>query len=134
MNDKAPSRREANYVRLMASIKRWQTKLAKADATMQRSIRTLGKLERQRRRMEKALSKPPSVAQEAKPVTPDDLSIPTFLQRKPLSPEAAAIEKQNAENKKAKTRGRLDKMKAKARGDLQKMPLTGKAALEAINS
>jgi len=152
MNDKTRARREANYQRIAITIQRWQAKLAKADAAVQRSIRTLAKLERKRRRMEKALAEPPliaareptkeqvliikslDVAAELKPAPPDDLSIPTFLQRKKLDPVAAAIKLEQEEQKLAKSRGRIEKMKAKQRGDLSKMPLTGKAALDAIRN
>ena len=74
------------------------------------------------------------VAAELKPAPPDDLSIPTFLQRKKLDPVAAAIKLEQEEQKLAKSRGRIEKMKAKQRGDLSKMPLTGKAALDAIRN
>jgi hypothetical protein len=62
-----------------------------------------------------------------------DLGIPDFLNRK-LDPVAAQIKSEQEETKRAKARGRIEKMKAKQRGDLKKMPLTGKAALDAIRN
>jgi hypothetical protein len=63
----------------------------------------------------------------------DDLAIPSFLQRKKLDPVAAEIKAEQEATKKAKAKGRIEKMKAKQRGDLKKMPLSGKAALAAIH-
>jgi hypothetical protein len=62
-----------------------------------------------------------------------DTGIPTFLQRKKLDPVAEQIKAEQEETKRAKARGRVEKMKAKQRGDLKKMPLSGKAALAAID-
>lgn len=62
----------------------------------------------------------------------DDLAIPTFLQRRKLDPVAKQIAAEQEATKKAKARGRIDKMKAKKSGETRKMPLTGKAALAAI--
>jgi hypothetical protein len=63
-----------------------------------------------------------------------DTGIPAFLQRKKLDPVAEQIKADQEATKKAKARGRIDRMKAKQRGDLKKMPLTGKAALAAIRA
>ena len=133
-----------------AAIKRWRSKL-------KRAMSMLDKLERQRKRLEAAAVRAsipahPTVDSEAtlgalppKPeplavtiikemVAPDDLAIPAFLQRKKLDPVAAEIAAEQEATKKAKARGRIEKMKAKQRGDLKKMPLTGKAALAAIRA
>jgi hypothetical protein len=66
--------------------------------------------------------------------------IPEFLRRtrseaqaKAIDADAAAkLKAEQAELKKAKARGRIERMKAKQRGDLKRMPLTGKDALAAI--
>lgn len=133
-----------------AALKRWRSRLSRA-------IRMVEKLEKQRKRLEAAAIAPPRprahalisdpatllpAIQEAiedhglsqKPKPADDLAIPAFLQRKKLDPVAAEIKAEQEATKRAKARGRIDKMKAKQRGDLKKMPLTGKAALAAINS
>ena len=65
---------------------------------------------------------------------PDDLGIPAFLQRKKLDPAAQQIADEQAETKRLKARGRIDKMKAKKSGETKKMPLTGRAALDAIRN
>jgi hypothetical protein len=73
-------------------------------------------------------------------VKPDDLGIPDFLKRGLAAQKAVdkvvaeQIKEEQVETKKAKTRGRIEKLKAKQRGDLKKMPLTGKAALDAIRN
>jgi hypothetical protein len=75
----------------------------------------------------------------------DDLTIPDYLKRSPDDPpsaikapakpaEATTTKALQDEAKTAKSRGRIAKMKAKQNGELAKMPLTGKAALEAINA
>jgi hypothetical protein len=65
--------------------------------------------------------------------------IPEFLQRVAVSKAtdtavAEMIKAEQAETKKTKARGRIERMKAKQRGDLKRMPLTGKAALEYIKN
>jgi hypothetical protein len=62
-----------------------------------------------------------------------DTSIPSFLKRNP-DPVAEQIKSEQAETKKLKAKGRIEKMKAKKRGDLKKMPLSGKAALDLIDN
>lgn len=140
-----------------AALKRWRSRLSRA-------IRMVEKLERQRKRLEmkpRTLSQAEIVqAIIAKPTRPrahadignpstllpaiqeaiadqlpkDDLAIPAFLQRKKLDPEAEQVKAEQDATKKAKARGRIEKMKAKQRGDLKKMPLSGKAALAAIRA
>jgi hypothetical protein len=67
--------------------------------------------------------------------TADIGDMPDFLKRGVAADKAAAdqIRAEQEALKKAKGKGRIEKMKAKARGDLKKMPLTGKAALAAIH-
>jgi len=117
-----------------ASLKRWRTRL-------NRAVTAINKLERQRKRLLAAPTKAkppiksvPELAAEMVGVKPDDLSIPGFLQRKKLDPVAEQIAAEQAETKKLKARGRIEKMKAKRSGDLKKMPLSGKAALAAIDN
>lgn len=124
------------------SIARWQTRL-------RRAVRAIEKLERQRKRLEtkaKSAVQLPSAArataqkadtphhQPAAHPTEIDTGIPTFLQRKKLDPVAEQIKAEQEATKKAKARGRIERMKAKRSGDLKKMPLTGKAALAAIRA
>lgn len=68
-----------------------------------------------------------------------DEAIPAFLDRRKAgeakdAARAAEIRAEQAERKKLKARGRIEKMKAKQAGDLKKMPLTGRAALDAIKN
>jgi hypothetical protein len=120
-----------------AATKRWRTRL-------KRAMTMLDKLERQRKRLEKAaagrasLPAYPTVHSEATlgtlppPVEPPiDTGIPAFLQRK-LDPVAEQIATEQQATKTAKARGRIAKMKAKQSGETRRMPLTGKAALQAI--
>lgn len=61
--------------------------------------------------------------------------IPAFLRRNTApSPVADEIRQQQADTKKAKARGRIERMKAKQRGDLKRMPLSGRDALAAIRN
>lgn len=114
----------------------------KRDACIDSLIKLELKLKDMRKqmaRLDRAIAAEPKVVVEkiAPPVLPavaDDLGIPAFLQRKPDAVRAAEILAEQAELKKAKSRGRIEKMKAKQRGDLKKMPLTGRAALEAIRA
>jgi hypothetical protein len=133
---------ESKLDRNAAAIKRWRTRL-------KRAMSMLEKLEKQRRRLEKPRLIPVGVhakivdetvmaTLQAAPVvttpTPaDDLGIPSFLRRNP-DPVVEAIKAEQAETKKLKAKGRIEKMKAKKRGDLKKMPLSGKAALDLINN
>lgn len=131
-----------------AAIKRWRTRL-------KRAMTMLDKLERQRRRIEKAtfrlakekgesypiamtLSRLPDVTVvevvKDPPVAEIDTSIPAFLARKKLDPVAQQIEQEQQDTKRKKSAGRIAKMKAKQSGATRKMPLTGKAALEAIRN
>jgi hypothetical protein len=129
-----------------AAISRWQTRL-------RRAVTMIEKLEKQRKRIEKAAArKPLPVRFEPKPALSEieiaalcggeraaarlaeiDTSIPAFLERKALDPVAEQIKAEQEATKRAKARGRIERMKAKQRGDLKKMPLTGRAALDAIN-
>ena len=133
-----------------AAITRWQSRL-------RRAMRMLEKLEKQKKRIEKAATNPPkpkprapSLAEtimrelaapdptpvkmpQPKPVAEIDTSIPAFLQRK-LDPVAEQIKTEQAEIKKKKALGRIATMKAKKSGETRKMPLTGKAALAAIRN
>lgn len=79
-------------------------------------------------------------------VEPDEFSgVPDFLKRSQIEQRALLAESKLADVKaaeqlkaeaaakrKAKAYGRLDKMKAKQSGETKKMPLSGKAALKAI--
>jgi hypothetical protein len=66
-----------------------------------------------------------------------DLDIPAALKRPPVNPaDARAKEEilaQQEAAKKIKTTARIAKLKADKAGDTKRMPLTGKAALAAIN-
>jgi hypothetical protein len=132
-----------------AALKRWRSRL-------KRAMSMLDKLEKQRKRLEASAVRSsvpahPTVDSEATlgalPPKPEplaltimreiaapveDTGIPAFLQRKKLDPVAEEIAAEQADLKKRKAKGRIEKMKAKQRGDLKKMPLTGKAALAAI--
>lgn len=138
-----------------AALKRWRSRLSRA-------VRMVEKLEKQRKRLEVAAAAPPKairprghfvlndpstfgpaiqeamqdqgVGQITPPTKSDDLAIPAFLQRKKLDPVAEQIKAEQEATKRAKGRGRIEKMKAKQRGDLKKMPLTGRAALDAIRN
>lgn len=127
------------------------------DATITKLLRLETKIKTLRRqitRYEKLAAKPqsepkpqpaPAIEREPLPAAlvaefkaeTDDLSIPGFLRRnkeadKKDAEAAAAIRQEQADRKKAKARGRIEKLKAKQRGDLKRMPLEGKAALAAI--
>jgi hypothetical protein len=136
---------------LDASIGRWKTRL-------KRAVTMIDKLEKQRKRVEKAAANPPKPQPKAtaatvqppkvsdvKPLPPDLLkeyretadepAIPTFLRRTSKDDAAAAeIRQERDDQKKAKARGRIAKMKAKQSGETKKMPLTGRAALDAIRN
>jgi hypothetical protein len=147
MKTQSLTRQEQNLKRIEEAIVRWQTRL-------RRAANTLGKLEKQRKRAEKALATPSrprgsalisdpstlgdaireSIQDQLKPTPVDDLAIPTFLQRKQLDPVAAEIRAEQEETKRKKAQGRIAKMKAKKSGATKAMPLTGKAALDAIRN
>jgi hypothetical protein len=74
------------------------------------------------------------VAPVAPTMAAADLTIPDFLKRTKPTPEAAQILAEQAETKKLKARGRIEKMKAKKSGDTKRMPLTGKAAMDLIRN
>jgi hypothetical protein len=130
-----------------AALKRWQTRL-------KRALTMLDKLDRQKKRLEKAkLERPrgsvdlanfsetfgPAIresfedARTKKKQPEPDLAIPSYLRRTP-DPAVEQLKREQEETKKAKAKGRIEKMKAKQRGDLAKMPLSGKAALDAIRN
>lgn len=127
-----------------AALKRWRTRL-------QRAMTMVGKLEKQRMRIEKKMTqaeqlaepvlrklagmpKPEGAVLVPSPPAKDDLAIPAFLDRAKPDPATEQIRQQIKENIARKARGRIERMKAKQRGDLKKMPLTGKAALAAIRN
>lgn len=122
-----------------AAMSRWQTRL-------RRAANMVAKLEGQRRRLEKAASKPkatPAPKEPVKPPAPErtplpaatpvaiDTSIPEFLQRTP-DPGTGQLKAELADQKARKTAGRIAKMKAVKSGETKRMPLTGRAALAAI--
>lgn len=146
------ARKQVTIEHLDASINRWKSRL-------RRAVNMIDKLEKQRKRLAVRVSVPahPTVDSETTlgamppslpmtsptatipspnvPTKPTeiDTDIPAFLRRqKPGTPIGEQIAAEQAATKKAKARGRIDKMKAKQRGDLKRMPLTGKAALAAI--
>jgi hypothetical protein len=146
MKTQSLTRQQQNLKRIEEAIVRWQTRL-------RRAANTLGKLEKQRKRAEKAALKPPPESKRptamvrvtSEPVanpnnvrlkfkSVDDLAIPTFLQRKQLDPVAAEIKAEQEETKRKKAQGRIAKLKAKKSGATKAMPLTGKAALDAIRN
>jgi hypothetical protein len=128
---------------LDASIGRWKTRL-------KRAITMIDKLEKQRKRIEKAAANPPKPRQPKPqpmpvaatpnptpaptPVAEIDTSIPAFLKRPKHDPVAQEIADEQAKTKRLKARGRIEKMKAKKSGETKRMPLTGKAALDAIRN
>jgi hypothetical protein len=155
IEDEAMKQAISNLEHNAAAIKRWRSRL-------KRAMTMLEKLERQRKRFEKVaraeLAIAPPTATRPKPVPASALvaavrtvvkpepkpvvtevdtsfpAFPAFLQRNKLDPVAAEIANQQETTKRAKSRGRVEKMKAKQRGDLKKMPLTGRAALDAIRN
>jgi hypothetical protein len=140
-----------------AAIKRWQSRL-------QRAMKMLAKLEKQRKRIEKprprvyaeivdvtfrprahaAIGDPMTLGPAIQEAIKDqgitgagsaiDTSIPAFLQRKSDSVVAEQIKADQEETKRKKARGKAETRKAKKAGDLKRMPLTGKAALEHIRN
>jgi hypothetical protein len=127
-----------------ASLAKWKTRL-------KRAMTMIGKLERQRKRlanprpsgqrypivmkiMRSADATLVEVVKDKPPVKSDDLDLPPFLDRSKLEPASVEIAREQAETKKRKAKGRIEKLKAKQRGDLKKMPLSGKAALDHIDN
>jgi hypothetical protein len=122
------------------SLARWKTRL-------KRAVTTIDKLEKQKKRLmkkspmaiaetlaEPVLVNPKTELPKAEPA-PADLGIPDFLRRQSQpDPVAEQIREEQAATKKAKARGRIEKMKAKKAGELKKMPLSGKAALDHIRN
>ena len=125
-----------------AAIARWQSRL-------KRSVNAIDRLQKQRKRIDKAATRativreiaaePVAPPQTMVPPAPDlavahplDTAIPAFLQRKRLEPAAAQIVAEQAARSKAKAAGRIATMKAKKAGETKRMPLTGRAALAAI--
>ena len=125
--------------KVTANFSRWQSRL-------RRAANMVAKLEGQRKRLEKAASKPkaaPPISEAVAappPVAPPvavpageiDTTIPAFLQRKKLEPAAAQIVAEQAEQKRLKAAGRAARKKAEKAGETKRMPLTGRAALAAI--
>lgn len=120
------------------ALKRWRSRL-------KRAMTAIEKLERQRKRLETAAAQSALSIAKSRRVAPSgdmapvvaaepDLAIPSFLDRTKPDPVADQIRAEQADIKKRKARGRIEKMKAKQRGDLKRMPLTGRAALEAIRN
>jgi hypothetical protein len=85
--DPAQQRREMRYQNIVASIERCQRKLEKADKTVGRMVRTIAKLERQRKRLADQIekAKPLSYADQMAPaksepaIETDHLSEPEFV-------------------------------------------------------
>jgi len=152
-----PTLQERRHAELSKKLAR---AIAHRDDMLHKLIKAEGnldKLRRQVRRYEKltASSKPttmptpsptpspsptPMPPVEVAPPAGDSLDIPGFLARDPKADAAARDAKAReqiaadiAERKRAKSRGRVERMKAKKSGDAKRMPLTGKAALAAIH-
>lgn len=144
---------------LNRQIEGWERKQEGAVIMLRKSAEMLLDLRRQRRRMleretKKALAARPDEGQrfgpdeaiksptDVRPPKTDD-DWPSFLDRPGKDKDAAAraeIEAEQAEQKKAKADRRIKKLKigqetkhAELTGQRRKMPLTGKAALDAIN-
>ena len=124
-------RRALKLAQTDAAIIAWQRRLFRASTMLQT-------LTAQRRRLQKPVAAKPVLAKPAHP-----LDIPAGLKRGPALLEKvlngdtlakAQIASDVAERKKAKARGRVARMKARLSGETKKMPLTGKAALAAINN
>ena len=132
-----------------ASLARWKTRL-------KRAITMIGKLEKQKKRLAKAVATKPAPAKPeplavtimremvepaptpVKEPAEIDTSIPAFLQRPKISEAdakaAAEIVAGQKETKRLKAVGRAARKAAEKRGETRKMPLSGKAALEAIRN
>jgi hypothetical protein len=111
--------------------------IKRRQARIRRDANAITKLEAQRKRLLKARVVKVAAPVAEKPRISEDLSIPTFLQRKRDGEErdkiaAAAILAEQAERKRTKTRIRIEEMKAKQSGATRRMPLTGKEAMAAI--
>jgi hypothetical protein len=155
------ARREAAYEKLCVTIERWQRKLDKADRTVQKSVRTIAKLERQRSRARKAIDGIKAaianelVTTQAQPkqVEPAAISVddPNLVDKVAAALDAGrkqndgldipaildrklqAMPDPRTKEKKAERRAvEREKREAELTGKRRKMPLSGKAALEAI--
>jgi hypothetical protein len=140
---------------LNRAIEAWEKRQEGAVLMLRKSAEMLVKLRRQRRRMlerdtKQAVAKPSNPADPlaAWPVPPPadyrpDEDIPTFLDRTGEEKDAAAraeIAAEQATQKKRKAERRIAKLKigqetkhAELTGQRRKMPLSGKAALAAID-
>lgn len=125
----------ANLVRYEAKIKKLRQQLARAAKAVITSWREPP------RQTESAPIPAPALQTQPVDTAEGPDGIPPFLDRRPkgmaMAPGAAAaveVRAEQAERRKAKSRGRIAKMKAKAAGDTKRMPLTGKAAMEFIRS
>ena len=129
--------------KIMASIKRWKSRLKRAMTAIEKLDRKLRRLEAKpvAPKVDLKVKQPEPMHHDAfvprgdLAATADVGDMPDFLKRGMAADKAAAdqIRAEQEALKKAKGKGRIEKMKAKARGDLKKMPLTGKAALAAIH-
>jgi hypothetical protein len=144
------------------TLEQIETSLARWKTRLRRAMTAVDKLEKQKKRIQvktsaqrmidKAGARPargssgetaaekPSPVSAPVPAAPaalatraeTDTDIPAFLRHQSSDPIAEQIRQEQAETKKAKARGRIEKMKAKRSGETRKMPLSGKAALAAI--
>src|SRR5262245_3046160 len=87
-----PTRSERRYAKVVASIERQQRKLEKSDRAVKAAIRSIVKLERTRRRLQKKIAADETAkanghvmaaVPEPEPVEVPALDIPPFLQREP---------------------------------------------------
>jgi hypothetical protein len=126
------------------TLEQIERSLGRLRSRLYRTVNAINKLEKAHRRIKRRMElervqpkpEPQQVAARA-PVASDDLSIPPIFIRPRLNQadEAAKAEilAQQEATKKAKTATRIAKLKADKSGDTKRMPLTGKAALAAIN-
>ena len=122
-----------------ASIKRWRSRAKRAQTALDKLYRLEARM--LRIPASPAALPPVVVATPADALlahVEDQLGIPSFLQRglarkSPLSPAAVNVLEENEVVRKRKSAGRIAKMKAGQSGETKRMPLSGKAALAAIN-
>ena len=127
------------------TLEQIERSLGRLRSRLYRTVNAINKLEKAHRRVKRRVElealqpKPapePVAVVTARPIE-DDLSIPAQFIRPRLNQadEAAKAEilAQQEATKKAKTTARIAKLKADKAGDTKRMPLTGKAALAAIN-
>jgi|SRR6516165_1686061 hypothetical protein len=127
------------------TLEQIERSLDRLRSRLYRTVNAINKLEKAHRRVKRRVElealqpKPapePVAVVTARPIE-DDLSIPAQFIRPRLNQadEAAKAEilAQQEATKKAKTTARIAKLKADKAGDTKRMPLTGKAALAAIN-